>query len=421
MSIEQAQARLYNGLLNACPGINEKQADQISGEFFSGFMDIAVRLDKKDSPNLLKVADAGIEYARGLFELKNSGALEYQSDIMQLRKDVAGTTLYEANATLHASAFDAIDGLIQDSSTESTENFDTRDTKLKEAFEPVIMHLSEKPDDFQELFKLFDKLEGDKAVRFNTDDLDAVKTGLSEALADGDISKVSQFLDSINNAGVKFYLSQYMKTTVMPLIAAEHGAKVALQTDKSIQGQLRTGINIALGFEGLIPERSEAPNKEELSVIQEKRDYIADALIGLASDAQRYSAQIPNFKTEQFIAQGIADLDGRIREKFGEDVSLYKDDLILVADHLEATKDISQEEQKASLSSFLNDYGKFIAPIAVFMLGPVISGLSMIPILGKPLARLTAPLLNNVEKFAPVAVGLLAANAGKGAPREAAA
>lgn len=420
MSIEQAQARLYNGLRNLSPNINENRADQISREFFSGFMDNVVRLDKEDPPNLFKVADAGIEYARGLFELKNRGSLEKNS-ILELRRSVAGTTLYDANATLQQSAFDAIDSLIQDSSTESAENFDIRDTKLKEAFEPIIIHLSEMPDDFQELLELFDNLEGDKSVSFNADDLDVVKKGLSEALVDGDISKVSEFLDSIENDGVKFYLSQYMKTTAMPLIAAEHGAKVALQTDKSIQGQLRTGINIALGFKGIIPERSEAPNEEELSVIQEKRDYIADALIDLASAAQRHSAQIPNFKTEQFIAQGVADLKGRIHEKFGEGVSLYKDDLKLVADHLEATKDISQEEQKASLSSFLNDYGKFIAPIAVFMLGPVISGLSMIPILGKPLARLTAPLLNNVEKFAPVVVGLLAANAGKGAPREAAA
>lgn len=284
--------------------------------------------------------------------------------------------------------------------------------KLSETFEPIINHLQENPDSISELQEIFKSISGDPNVPFRAEDLEPVKEKLTEALTTGDLKAVKEYLESINNEGVKHQLSSYFQTVLIPSVFGGGLDKVSAYVDKSVQGDLKKALEHMIDND-LVKDREEAPEQEDVEILLKKRNYISNALVDIGKRAAKFKQEKPGFKVAEFFVRELKKLEGQVFNEDGNEVVIYKDDLKLIADHLEATKDIPQEKQKLDMSNFLKDYGKYAISFVPFILGPIASVLSVIPIIGKPIARLVPTINNIVQTSAPALLTLAATHSAK--------
>jgi hypothetical protein len=305
---------------------------------------------------------------------------------------------------------EALDGV--DTGSEASQLTDEAlSKKLSETFEPIINYLQENPDSIRKLQEIFKSISRDPNVPFSAEDLEPVKEKLTEALTTGDLNAVKEYLETINE-GVKHQLSSYFQTVLIPSVFGGGLDKVSAYVDKSVQGDLKKALEHMIDND-LVKDRENAPEQEDVKILLKKRNYISNALVDIGKRAAKFKQEKPGFKVAEFFVRELEKLEGQVFNEDGDKVVIYKDDLKLIADHLEATKDIPQEKQKLDMSNFLKDYGKYAISFIPFILGPIASVMSVIPIIGKPIARLVPTINNIVQTSAPALLTLAATHSAK--------
>jgi hypothetical protein len=275
--------------------------------------------------------------------------------------------------------------------------------KMSELMKPIVGSLFEsmkkgEGDFVTEIISLFESLSGEQG-KVDPEKLDIVQKELLEIMGDYNSEKLSGFLDGLDPA-MKYELKAYMKNVVAPMIYGGDGVKLAQEVPQEVQPHLRQTLHL---WKLNLPDRETAPSKDEVSVIKQKREYLATEIIRISKEAKSLQGRNQNYNVQAHLNREIPKLQEKVREQYGADVAIYKDDIHFMAQHLENVKNVSQKKQGLDIQAFIKDYGHYAVGVIPFVLGPIASVLSHIPIIGRSIAGLV-PMINNLAQTAAPAI-----------------
>ncbi len=424
MSIEQAQAKLFTGLQGLSPAISIKEADNIASGFFPQ-LDAIARVGNDD---FNKVSEVALDYARGLFELKNGGDGATKSDIKSLREQ-ASNALIEADMSAPAKAFDGIDYAIPvkakptepsagevDAATIDTgeiqyiteaqadKSADLAKSKMiadsMNPLQELIESVSPKEqfDFLQEFSKILDANKGE-AGEVSEADLKAIKGQVGELVKNYSPEALEKFLKNLKNLSpeLNFEFSNYFNKMLKPAL---EGGKALVEAGAHINNKFKPDlVKVLVRNINLLGASIEKPDSEtDLGRIQAKKEFIATKLVESSKELEVKLSQALNYNVKAHFQRTIDSISAELK---GNGQKLYASDLSLLAKHLDDTKNISQDKQKTDLMAFLQKNSKMALMALPMILGPLASALSMIPIIGKPLARLAPGINQLATQFGP--------------------
>lgn len=414
MNIEHAEFRLSQGLQKLSSAVSEESADSIANAFFPQ-LDSVIRSDSK---KLNSVMNATLDAARSIFQVRTSlnEDLDSKSSIKLLRdmvqKKVPEANLSEVN--FEGMNFAIESGLKEkppapssgeldaqtvtnDEIAELTEDNADNSADLANTLKPVVdkLHKAVHKNEtqiFDEIFKIFDELKG-KEGNFDRKELKEVKAELNKVMLEYTPEKLKAFLES-QKQEIQFELAQYVKTVAAPLAAGGQGIMVAQGVKKGMQAKLLNHLN---NFQSTLANRPDSITTEDVQIIMDKRQKIAQSIILITKEAEARLKNDPNYNVDAHLKNELKRINQVILDQFGPDVQIYKDDIEVITSHLENTKNISKEKQQSDIQAFVNQYGKYALMALPVVLGPLANMISRIPLVGRTVAGFV-PLLNDIAK-----------------------
>jgi hypothetical protein len=311
----------------------------------------------------------------------------------------------------HGEALETAEALAGKSPQHAKTALDQTATEIADSLEPIMQAVANTPDHeksplLDQILKTFGLFKEDKAGDVNLAKLDDIKKGLGEVMRDFSPEKFENFLKNLEPAERKA-LGEYMKNVLAPILAGGHGPMVAQNISEKFYSPMSRSLK---AFEQTLKDRPVEPSPSEISLVSEKRNFISQALVLFAKDAEAKLKQNPNYDVQAHFNRMVPKLNEAIQTQFSADVVIYKDDIQAISSHLDNVKHTPKTKQKSDVQAFLNQYGKYALMAVPLILGPIATLISKVPIVGRPLASL-APFLNNtVDKFGPMLIGMFFAS-----------
>jgi hypothetical protein len=433
--IGEAQAKIISGLKEFAPSLSPTDAGNISKAFFP-IIDGVARFNP-DQQNI--VADVALDYAKGIHTARQNLNLDAKSNIALLRR-IASEKLANADLSLPNKAFDGIDYAIQGDSSEeesvsavktksapavnhtqqqaqdgintlseaadasealadNSAELSNKSKLLAEIFNPITevmlkLNPAQQKNFLDQLSDIFKSNKGEQG-NFAPEALTDVKEKIAVLIKDYNPQALKEFVTNLDPA-IKFELSSFFEQILKPGL---EGGETLLRAGAVINNKFKPALVKVLESRIRANPEFETPSSEaDLERIQAKKDFAMDRVIKMSKDLEAKLKQSPTYDVEAHFQRGLDSLKAELASK-GE--KLYASDLSLLSSHLKATKTVSQEKQQLDVANFLQKHSKIALMALPMILGPIASALSMIPIIGRPLAKL-APLVNNfATQFGP--------------------
>ena len=416
MSIENAEFRLSQGLQKLSSAISVTEADTIAKGFFPQLDSVI----KSDSRKLNDIVDVTLNAAKSLFDARSALGLDSKSGILLLRETakraLGGTEIKDE-------AFAGIDyaikprppeplaGLVDANITDHGEHVAiaqaqgddsaelSKSKLLAEIFNPITevmlkLNPAQQKNFLDQLSDIFKSNKGEQG-NVAPEALIDVKEKIAVLIKDYNPQALKEFVTNLDPA-IKFELSSFFEQILKPGL---EGGEMLLKAGAEINNKFKPALVKILESRIRANPGFETPSSEaDLERIQVKKDFVMYKVIEMSKDLEAKLKQSPTYDVEAYFQRGLDSLETQLGSK-GE--KLYASDLSLLSSHLKATKTVSQDKQQLDVATFLQKHSKMALMALPMILGPIASVLSMIPVIGKPLARL-APVVNNfATQFGP--------------------
>lgn len=270
---------------------------------------------------------------------------------------------------------------------------------LAEIFDPITevmlkLNPTQQKNFLDQLSGIF-KSNKDEQGNVTPEALTDVKEKIADLIKNYNPQALKEFVTKLDPA-IKFELSSFFEQILKPGL---EGGEMLLRAGAEINNKFKPSLVKILESRISANPEFETPSSEaDLQRIQAKKDFVMYKVIEMSKDLEIKLKQSPTYDVEAHFQRGFDSLAAQLRDKSQQ---LYASDLSLLSSHLKATKTVSQDKQKLDVANFLQKHSKIALMALPMILGPIASVLSMIPIIGKPLAGL-APVINSfATQFGP--------------------
>lgn len=435
-TLKDFKDQVYHGLIEAKVDPNEIQGSK--KEIFRSLDKLFTLMpsdgNQKQTPS---VKSAAVNYFQSMFEAKLQ--IPADTDIKaekEFKKQYAAVSTEQFKEALSQHGVDDLSSLELQSLTEKilakppvpntavddantvdagemqdlTEQAAAKSSALADTLKPVITKLESslaeaKVEVFDEIFKIFDGLKGEEG-KFESKDLDIVKKELNELMSDYSPENLKAFLEKQDPA-IQFELAKYMKDVISPIVSGLPVEELSKLASTGLQDSMVKGLN---SLAQALPSRPEAFTEADVLIVKQKREHLSQGLALIAKEGQRRKAANSTYNVDAYIKSELGKLQQMMTEQNGATYQIHKEDIQIIAKHLENTNGVSSKKQNTDIQAFMNQYGKYALMAVPMILGPLANVLARVPIIGRPLAGL-APIINSsADKFGPMLIGMFFAS-----------